>query len=108
MLFILELVFFGMGIYGLITAKLPSWFVGKGFFAEGSEVRLLSIPMIAPLPLAFCAGAVIGIIDPDLIWAGSAIEFVAVIAAAIIVVVTLRKIRKPLETKAINQQLNQE
>jgi hypothetical protein len=108
MLLILELVFFGMGLYGLITAKLPSWFVGKGFFAEGNEVRLLSIPMIAPLPLALCAGLVLGIIDPDLIWVGSAIEFVAVIAAAIIVIVVLRKIRKPVETKVINQQFNQE
>jgi hypothetical protein len=108
MLFILEIVFFGMGIYGLITAKLPSWFVGKGFFAEGNEVRLLSIPMIVPLPLAFCAGLVLGIIDPDLIWVGSAIEFITIIIAAIIVVVTLRKIRKPVVTPLTDQQFKQE
>src|SRR5690349_7988797 len=101
MLFILEIVFFGMGIYGLITAKLPSWFVGKGYYAEGNEVRLLSGLMIVPLPLAFCAGVTLGMIDPDSIWIASAIEVVAIIAAAIIVAVTLRKIRKPLDVPQI-------
>jgi len=106
MLFILELVFFGMGIYALITAKLPSWFVGKGFFAEGKEVRLLSIMMIVPLPLSFCAGLVIGIINPDLIWMGSATEIAAIVVAAIIVSITLRKIRKPVEAPQNDQRLN--
>ena len=93
MLFIVEILFFIIGIYALIAAKLPAWFVGKGYIAEGNQVRLLSILMIAPLPVAFCAGFTLGIIDPDLIWVASAIEFVSIIAAAIIVAVTLRKIR---------------
>ena len=95
MLFILEIVFFFLGIYAAITGKLQSWFVGKGYYAEGSTVRMLGIVMAAPLPLAFCAGVVIGLIDPDYIWIGSAVEYIAIIGAAIIVVVTLRNIRKP-------------
>jgi hypothetical protein len=107
MLFILEIVFFIMGLYALINAKLPSWFVGKGFYAEGKEVRLLSILMIAPLPLAFCAGIAIGIIDPDSIWIGSVVEFIAIVAAAIIVAVTLQRIRKPVEAPQINPTTGQ-
>jgi hypothetical protein len=106
MLFILEIVFFIMGIYGLITAKIPSWFVGKGFYAEGNESRLLSGLMIVPLPLAFCAGLTLGIIDPELVWVASAIEVVAIIAAAIIVAITLRKIRKPVDVPQITQNTN--
>jgi ABC-type bacteriocin/lantibiotic exporter with double-glycine peptidase domain len=97
-----------MGIYGLITAKLPAWFVGKGYYAEGSQVRMLSALMIVPLPLAFCAGLTLGIIDSDLIWIGSAIEIVAIIAAAIVVSVTLKKIRKPIESAQIIQNSSQE
>lgn len=95
MLFILEILLFVMGIYALVTSKLPAWFVGKGYIAEGSQVRLLSFIMIAPLPLAFCAGFTLGIIDPDLVGVASAIEFVAIIVSAIVVFFTLRKIRKP-------------
>jgi hypothetical protein len=106
MLFILEIIFFGMGIYALITAKLPSWFVGRGYYAEGNEVRLLAALMIAPLPLAFCAGFTLGLIDPDSIWIASAIEAVSIIAAALIVTITLRKIRKPVEVPQITQNTN--
>ncbi|NOH03337.1 MAG: hypothetical protein HND47_15940 [Chloroflexi bacterium] len=94
-LLIFEILLFVMGIYAVISAKLPSWFVGKGYIAEGSPVRILGLVMAAPLPIAFCAGAAIGLIDPDQIWIGSAIEIVGVLAAAIITVVTLRNIRKP-------------
>jgi hypothetical protein len=106
LILILEIVFFGMGIYGLITAKIPSWFVGKGFYAEGNEARLLSGLMLVPLPLALCAGFTLGLIDPELIWAASAIEVVATIVTAIIVVIALRKIRKPVEVPQITQNMS--
>jgi hypothetical protein len=95
MLFIVEILFFIMGLYALFAAKLPSWFVGKGYYAEGSQVRVLGILMAAPLPVAFCAGLVLGMIDPDLIGIASVIEIVMILAAALIVVFTLRNIRKP-------------
>jgi uncharacterized membrane protein len=95
MLFIVELLFFFMGLYALFTAKLPSWFVGKGYIAEGSSVRVLGIVMAAPLPVAFCAGFALGIIDPELVTYASVLEIVMIIAAAVIAVFTLRNIRKP-------------
>lgn len=95
MLFIVEILFFIMGLYALFAAKLPSWFVGKGYIAEGSQVRVLGIIMAAPLPVAFCAGFTLGIINPDYVGIASAIEIVMILAAALIVVFSLRNIRKP-------------
>jgi hypothetical protein len=95
MLFIIEILFFIMGIYAVIAAKLPAWFVGKGFVAVGNPVRLLGLVMAAPLPLAFCAGFTLGIIDPELVTIASVFEFVAIIAAVIITLVALKKIRVP-------------
>ena len=106
MLFILEIVFLIMGVYGLITAKLPPWFVGKGYYAEGSEVRLLSDLMIVPLPLAFCAGLTLGIIDQDLIGVATVIEIASIVIVAIIVTVVLRRIRKPAATEQTVQNTN--
>lgn len=107
MLFIVEVVFFVMGLYALFAAKLPSWFVGKGYFAEGSQVRVLGIIMAAPLPVAFCAGFTLGIIDPNLVGYASALEIVMILAAALIVVFTLRNIRKP-ELPAPGMETKQE
>lgn len=95
MLFIVEILFFVMGLYAIVSAKLPSWFVGKGYIAEGNQVRVLGLIMAAPLPLAFCAGLVLGIVDPELITAATGIEVVAILVSALITVFTLRKIRKP-------------
>ncbi len=44
MLLILEFIFFGMGIYGLITAKLPTWFVGRGFLQKEMKCACLQSP----------------------------------------------------------------
>lgn len=95
MLFIVEILFFVMGIYALIAARLPAWFVGKGYIAEGSTVRVLGLIMAAPLPVGFCAGIVVGIIDPELISSIGFIEGLSIVAVSVIAVFTLRKIRKP-------------
>lgn len=95
MLFIVEILFFFMGLYAVIAAKLPSWFVGKGYIAEGNQVRVLGIVMAAPLPVAFCAGLTLGIIDPDLVGFASIVEILLILAAAVITMFTLRNIRKP-------------
>jgi hypothetical protein len=95
MLFIVEILFFIMGIYATITAKLPAWFVGKGYIAEGSTVRILGLAMAAPLPLAFCAGFVLALIDPDMVSIASVLEVLAIVVVSIASVFILRKIRKP-------------
>jgi len=95
MLFIVEILFFIMGLYALIAGKLPAWFVGKGYYAEGSPVRVLGVLMAAPLPIAFCAGLVLGIIDPELVTYASILEIVMILGAVIITLITLKNIRKP-------------
>lgn len=94
-LLIAEVIFLFAGIYAIVTAKLPSWFVGKGYYAEGPQVRVLGIVMAIPLPLAFCAGFVLGIIDPELVTYASILEVVSMLAVSLIAVFTLRSIRKP-------------
>jgi len=95
MLLILEIVLFGAGLYLAITGKAASWIAGKGYKAEGGNVRLAGVILAIPLPLAFCAGFVIGIIDPDMLGFASAIEIGAVIISGIIASVMIRKARKP-------------
>jgi len=96
MLFAIEILLFGMGLYAAITAKLPSWFVGKGFIAEGNPVRLLGVLMITPLPVAFCAGFTLAIIDSELVKFAAILEGFLVFAAALIVALSLKNIRKPI------------
>lgn len=101
-LLIAEIILLVAGIYAIITAKLPSWFVGKGYYAEGPQVRVLGILLAIPLPLAFCSGLVLGIVDPELLTYASIIEIVSTLGVALIAVVMLRQIRKPEQpTQAI-------
>jgi len=99
MIFIIEVAFLIAGLYALFTAKMPSWIVGKGYKAEGNKVRMIGALMAILLPGALCMGFTIGIIggfadfDPTL-WVG-VLEFITVIAVAIIVTLVLRNIRVP-------------
>jgi hypothetical protein len=94
-LLIAEIIFLIAGIYAVATAKLPSWFVGKGYIAEGSQVRVLGVLLCIPLPLALCSGFVLGMLDPDLVTYASMIEVVSTLIVALIAVFMLRQIRKP-------------
>jgi hypothetical protein len=96
MLIIVELLLFGTGLYLAITGKAGAWVVGKGYSAEGNQVRLAGVVLVLPLPLAFCAGVVIGLIDSDLLFAVTLIELLMVIGSAVIAMVMLRGVRKPI------------
>lgn len=96
MLLVAELLLFGTGLYLAITGKAGAWIAGKGYSVEGGQARLAGVILALPLPLAFCAGIVIGIIDSDLLFAVSLIELLMVIGSAIIATVTIRNARKPM------------
>ncbi len=96
MLLAVELLFLGAGIFAVIAGRLPEWFVGKGYYAEGPLVRVLGGAMILPLPIAFCAGFMLALIDTNLASMATIIEIVLILGVAIGVVITLRKIRKPV------------
>ncbi|HKJ37647.1 MAG TPA: hypothetical protein VJ972_02650 [Anaerolineales bacterium] len=99
MILILEILFLIGGLYALFTAKMPSILVGKGYKAEGNQVRMMGGLMAALLPGILCLGFTIGFVggvaefDPTL-WV-SVLEFVIVIVVAIVVNVTIKKIRVP-------------
>ena len=102
MLLIAEIVLFGAGIYLAISGKMAAWVAGKGYAAEGGQVRLVGLILALPLPLAFCAGITIGIINPDLVSSLTFIEFAMVIVSAIIAIIMIRKIRKPITSAPVN------
>lgn len=97
-LLIAEVILFGAGLYLAITGKMPPSIAGKGYNAEGSQVRLIGVILALPLPLAFCAGAAIGFINSDLLSFASLLEMVMVLGAALIAAVMIRQVRKPIDT----------
>jgi hypothetical protein len=106
MILAIEIVFLIAGAYALITAKMPSWIVGKGYKAEGNKVRLLGTLMAATLPIVLCGGFTIGIVgeianfNPTTVAIIFEIGFVIVVA--IIVAVVLKNVREPVGTSVIN------
>jgi chromate transport protein ChrA len=99
MILIIEILFLLAGLYALFTAKMPSWIVGKGYKAEGNQVRLIGGLMAALLPGVLCLGFTLGFVgafaefDPTG-WI-TFVEIAIVILVAIIVTVMLRKVRVP-------------
>lgn len=98
MILAIEILFLLAGLYALFTAKMPSWIVGKGYKAEGNNVRLIGGLMAALLPGVLCAGFTLGFVsvfagfDPTG-WA-TGIEILIVIVVAIIVAVAIRNVRE--------------
>ncbi len=48
-------------IYGIYVLIKGSFNLGKGRIVTGSKARILALLCLAPLPVSFCAGAVIGL-----------------------------------------------
>jgi hypothetical protein len=96
-LLIAELLLFGTGLYLAISGKMPPSIAGKGYSAEGSTVRVIGVILALPLPLAFCTGVVMGIIDPELVNYAAILEGAMVLGSAIIAMVMIRQVRKPIE-----------
>jgi len=110
MILVIEIAFLIAGLYALFTAKMPSWIVGKGYKAEGGNVRILGGLMAAMLPGIFCLGFTIGMVggisgfDPTG-WV-TVMEIGTVIIAAIIVTLVLRNIRVPDEPPVMSSADN--
>jgi predicted lipid-binding transport protein (Tim44 family) len=99
MILVIEIAFLIAGLYALFTAKMPSWIVGKGFKAEGNQVRLIGGLMAALLPGVLCMGFTLGVVGGvggyDVTGWVTGIEIIGVILVAIIVTVMIRNIRQP-------------
>jgi hypothetical protein len=103
MILIVELIFLVGGLWALVTGKLPTALFNSGgrYTAEGPMVRVIGLLLIAPLPLAFLAGVVMGLLfgEPS---PGLAIlfEIVLIVAAAVLSMVIFYRIRRPVEGSA--------
>jgi len=97
MLLFAEIFLFAVGLFLAATGKAGAWVAGKGFAAEGGKVRLTGVILALPLPLAFCAGLVIGIIDSNLVGIVGFFEIAMVIGSAVIAIIMLRNARKPVD-----------
>ena len=95
MLLIAEVLMFIGGLYVAISGKMPSWIAGRGYKAEGTNARLVGGMMALPLPLAFCAGVVIGLTAPDSVGYASVFEIVVVVLVLILSGIFIRNIRVP-------------
>jgi hypothetical protein len=102
-LLIAEVMFLVMGIYAILKAELPSWFVGNGYIARGAQVRVLGVLLAIPLPLSFFSGIALALIDEELIWIGSSIELISMLIVSLVAVLSLRRIRVPVQTLQVSE-----
>lgn len=100
MILILEIIFLIAGLWAIATGKLPAFLFGGGHYtAEGTAVRLLGILLILPLPLAFMAGIVLGLLfGEDAPGYAVVTEIVIVIGVAIAASIAFRFVRRPVTT----------
>jgi hypothetical protein len=106
MLFIAEILLFGTGVYLAATGKAGAWIAGKGYTAEGGQARLAGVILALPLPLAFCAGLVLGLFAPDQLGLATFIEIAMVLGSAIIATIMLRRIRKAAGVVVVDSSAN--
>ncbi len=101
MLLIVEIIMFLGGLWTAGTGKLPSWLVGGGkFTVEGLKARLLGLWVALPLPAAFLAGILLGLLlGQDAATYAALTEVLIVVGVALVAVVAVRLVRQPLPAR---------
>ena len=78
-------------IYGIYALIRGSFRVGKGRNVTGNKARILGFLCLVPMPLSFCAGAVIGVVSAvgggavENFWLYTAAELIILIMVVIII-----------------------
>jgi hypothetical protein len=78
-------------IYGIYALVRGSFSLGKGRSVTGNKARILGLLCLVPLPLSFCAGAVIGVVSAigggavENFWLYTAAEFIILLMVIVIV-----------------------
>lgn len=96
---ILELALLIGGIYALVTARVPSLLVGGGKYQiEGRNARLFGVLLILPIPIVFLSSIILTLLFDDV---GSeyvsTLEVMVVFGIAILAVVLMRVVGKPVQ-----------
>jgi len=104
---IIEIVMLASGIYALIAGKIK---VSQNFYLEGWRARVAGLFLIAPLPLAFLAGIMFGVLVGTGTLPPSALDYAAFIeiflmAGALAGVVIFALIVKPKEEPVSTERI---
>ncbi len=59
-MFLLDLIFLAIGVYGLLTSKLPDWIIGKNYALEHAAIRKISYVLITAFAISFISEIVLG------------------------------------------------
>ncbi|MCI0397018.1 MAG: hypothetical protein L0332_10335 [Chloroflexi bacterium] len=104
-LLIVEILLFIAGILALITGKLPDklfkLLFGKGeYHVEPPRARLFGLLLASPLPIAFTAGVILGLLfGQEGAGYASYLEFIILIAVCIAAIIIARRLRqKPVSS----------
>lgn len=110
-LLIVEILMLIAGAAAIFTGKLPEslfkLLFGKGeYHTSPQNARLFGLLLASPLPLAFGAGLVLGILfGSDGVTYASLVEILIIVTVGIISIIAARKIRnKPAESSSSFEQ----
>jgi len=97
MLLVIEILMLIAGIWAIVAGKLPpSLFGGAKWKFEGWGVRLLGLILVLPLPTAFVAGILLGLLSGDqAVGYAALLELVIVLVCGVAAVVVSRFVRQP-------------
>ena len=94
----LELIFLVIGIYILITGKMPSFlFGGAKYTVEKTGARIIGLVLMLPLPISvFLLFVLVFVFGEEGVTYGTLIEISLVLLSALAAVILFRILRKPI------------
>lgn len=99
MLLIIEIAMLIGGIYAIVTGKVPGILIGGGSYeVNGSTARVFGVLWVLPLPVVFIAAVILSMFMGEAGTGYAAIlELVTVLGIAVLSVVMLRVVGKPVQ-----------
>ena len=103
----IEFSLLAIGMYALITGRLPNWIIGSNNAIEKNIVRRIGILFVMPLPFLLCLGMVISLFQAD-IKQFFFVEPIFMFAIIVLGGILINRYRKPVEINTILDDDNQE
>ena len=101
MLLIIEIAMLIGGVYAIVSGKVPATLIGGGSYQVTESVaRIFGVLWVFPLPIVFSGALILPLFfgDAGIEYAGM-IELVTVLGVALLSVVMIRVVGKPVEAK---------
>lgn len=97
MLFIVEIIMLGSGIWALVTGKLPSFVFGKKYRIEGVGARIIGVILMTPLPLTLIVSFMLGVfMGEDAVPFAVGFELFMLFICFLAAFLISRKVRQPI------------